>query len=299
MIHSLLENKRINERHQQMRESIQAAALVCFSAKGLTGATMAEIARIAGMSPGTIYLHFKNKQELFESLGKPELAQPDVRIRVRRKKILQAALKAFSEKGYAATTMEEIAILAGLSKAAIYMHFESKAELFLGVFKDSSLLSVLERSFDCKRAKKWQEVSSTHDFEKFIIELVNAFLNVHNNPEHIDVLRLILSESMHDSEIADIVVEKMSKGTASELAKRLAKFNLGKVCELLPLAEIVMSTMFAWVLMHQLLARPKNRNKSQPTQQAAKQIAHLLLYGLAGYKEERIISSRASKKRKV
>jgi AcrR family transcriptional regulator len=47
----------------------------------------------------------------------------------RRSAILDAALTAFSQKGYYATSLEDIAGEAGVSKALIYEHFASKQEL--------------------------------------------------------------------------------------------------------------------------------------------------------------------------
>jgi AcrR family transcriptional regulator len=47
----------------------------------------------------------------------------------RRTAILDAALTAFSQKGYYATSLDDIAREAGVSKALIYEHFASKQEL--------------------------------------------------------------------------------------------------------------------------------------------------------------------------
>ncbi|GLG02465.1 TetR family transcriptional regulator [Alicyclobacillus hesperidum subsp. aegles] len=47
-----------------------------------------------------------------------------------REKIEAAAKQAFSEFGYKATTMDQVARLAGISKGAIYIHFPSKEALF-------------------------------------------------------------------------------------------------------------------------------------------------------------------------
>jgi AcrR family transcriptional regulator len=47
----------------------------------------------------------------------------------RRSGILDAALTAFSQKGYHATSLDDIAGVAGVSKALIYEHFASKQEL--------------------------------------------------------------------------------------------------------------------------------------------------------------------------
>lgn len=47
-----------------------------------------------------------------------------------RQSILQAAYEAFLEKGYAATSMREIAERAGLALGGIYNHFENKQAIF-------------------------------------------------------------------------------------------------------------------------------------------------------------------------
>jgi AcrR family transcriptional regulator len=48
-----------------------------------------------------------------------------------RERILEIALDLFIRKGYAATSMREIAAPLGISKAALYYHFPSKAHLML------------------------------------------------------------------------------------------------------------------------------------------------------------------------
>jgi AcrR family transcriptional regulator len=47
-----------------------------------------------------------------------------------REQLLQAALQIFRERGYNATTLEEIARRAGTTRGAIQWHFGSKADLF-------------------------------------------------------------------------------------------------------------------------------------------------------------------------
>ena len=55
--------------------------------------------------------------------------------------ILDAAMKVFVKNGYEQTRMEDIADISGLSKGAIYHHYESKKELFL------SLIDYWEETF--------------------------------------------------------------------------------------------------------------------------------------------------------
>lgn len=48
---------------------------------------------------------------------------------ITKNKIINAAAKLFSEKGYEETTLQDIMLLSGLSKGAIYHHFKSKQEI--------------------------------------------------------------------------------------------------------------------------------------------------------------------------
>ena len=55
----------------------------------------------------------------------------------RPKQILGAALTVFSERGLAATRLDDIAKLAGLSKGTIYLYFATKEDLFREVIRTS------------------------------------------------------------------------------------------------------------------------------------------------------------------
>ncbi|MDM9627899.1 helix-turn-helix domain-containing protein [Rhizobium sp. S152] len=53
--------------------------------------------------------------------------------------ILIAAEHVFFEKGFAATTLDEIAAVANVTRGAIYWHFASKNELFLELYNSARL----------------------------------------------------------------------------------------------------------------------------------------------------------------
>lgn len=48
----------------------------------------------------------------------------------RRARLLDAAIETFSRFGYRKTSMEEVARRAGISRQSVYLHFETKEELF-------------------------------------------------------------------------------------------------------------------------------------------------------------------------
>jgi AcrR family transcriptional regulator len=63
-----IQERRRREREQRRRQIINAARKV-FSINGFMKTTMEDIAREAELSPGTLYLYFKNKDELYASLS--------------------------------------------------------------------------------------------------------------------------------------------------------------------------------------------------------------------------------------
>jgi AcrR family transcriptional regulator len=56
------------EKSAARREAILAAALEEFSAQGFAATRMDDVAKRAGVAKGTIYLHFQDKEELFQDL---------------------------------------------------------------------------------------------------------------------------------------------------------------------------------------------------------------------------------------
>jgi AcrR family transcriptional regulator len=51
--------------------------------------------------------------------------------------IVAAALQLFADRGFAATRLEDVATVAGVSKGTVYLYFESKEQLFEAVVRES------------------------------------------------------------------------------------------------------------------------------------------------------------------
>ncbi len=65
--------------------------------------------------------------------GKKWLRRSDAR----PAELTAAALRQFSEKGFAATRLEDVAAAAGVSKATVYLYFENKERLFEAVIREA------------------------------------------------------------------------------------------------------------------------------------------------------------------
>jgi AcrR family transcriptional regulator len=55
----------------------------------------------------------------------------------RPRELLNAALDAFVEHGFAATKLEQVARMAGVSKGTLYLYFANKEDLFMAVVRET------------------------------------------------------------------------------------------------------------------------------------------------------------------
>jgi len=62
----------------------------------------------------------------------PKIVDKDLKV----KQIAQASLKLFSKKGYAATSVEQIARAAGIGKGTIYEYFNTKEDIFVAGIRE-------------------------------------------------------------------------------------------------------------------------------------------------------------------
>ena len=67
---------------------------------------------------------------------------PQARSEATRQKLLDAAIDLFSEVGYAAAGLGEIIERAGMTKGALYHHFDSKDALATAIIEQSTNLTV-------------------------------------------------------------------------------------------------------------------------------------------------------------
>jgi AcrR family transcriptional regulator len=83
-----------------------------------------------------------------------------------RRRLLDAAADVFARRGFAATSLDEIAEEAGFSKGAVYSNFSSKEDLFLAVLDEHvnrQMLDIGER-IDFTQTRDEQIVEAGHLF---------------------------------------------------------------------------------------------------------------------------------------
>jgi len=236
-----------------VKQRIQDAALACFCENGLGGATMASIAARAGLSTAGLYLYFENKRALFDSLDRPDLDQPAARVRVRRERILEAALSVFSQRGYEAASMDEIAEAVGLSKAALYGHFANKVALFLEVLHHARAGEDAACICAPLGADEHGAACDPERVPALLRQVARSFLRQHQDPQRFELLRIVVAEGVRNPEVATMVLHMIDDG-AAEIARHLQALGFGKKRVLAQLAKAFLGMLFSWLLLNRVLA---------------------------------------------
>lgn len=128
--------------------------------------------------------------------------------------ILQGAMQEFLQHGYAGTSMDRVAVAAGVSKATVYSHFQDKEGLF------KVLLEQLA-------SKKNSSIFGTEPIEGEPAAILHqvatkALEQMLNDKEHSAFMRVLIGESGRFPELAQICVQALIKPVAETLTHYLA-----------------------------------------------------------------------------
>src|SRR5580692_646377 len=115
------------------------------------------------------------------------LGEPERSVDRRHREIREAAIGAFLARGYDGTTMEEIAVRAGVSKQTIYKHFTDKQHLFADIVLSttddmSALIAVIA-----------ENLPATTHLPTDLEHLAETFLTALMQPRVLRLRRLVIS----------------------------------------------------------------------------------------------------------
>jgi AcrR family transcriptional regulator len=138
---------------------------------------------------------------------RPVSARRPRRGRDTRVQILDASLRLFSERGFARTTVRDIARAAGITDAAIYYHFASKRDLLVALFEEKGILTAIQ---------DLEQLSTELPLRDTLLDITRrAMLVMQQNREF---LRLVFMESLGSEpgamEESRSVIERWEQGLA-------------------------------------------------------------------------------------
>lgn len=126
--------------------------------------------------------------------------------------IREAAASLFLEKGYQATSMDEIAAAARISKQTIYTHFPSKEQLFAEL-----VLANADRVEDFA-AELVRTFRAANSLEEGLRRLARMYAGFVVRPEVLQLRRLVLGEAGRFPELARTYYERVPERVYGMLA---------------------------------------------------------------------------------
>ncbi|MDL2354360.1 MAG: TetR/AcrR family transcriptional regulator [Pseudomonadota bacterium] len=118
----------------------------------------------------------------------------------KRLAILQAAASQFRAHGFDASSMDKIALQAGVSKRTVYNHFPSKEELFAATLLDLFESAAAETETPYLPAAPLREQLET---------LLRRKLRVQGTRDFIDLARVAIAEAVHAPERARPLIARI------------------------------------------------------------------------------------------
>jgi AcrR family transcriptional regulator len=163
----------------------------------------------------------------------------------RRELVLESAGRLFGERGYAHTSLDEIAVAAGVTKPILYRHFDSKNALYL---------ALLERHRD-DLPRFFERVPADLPFDQRVEAILEAWFDYVT--EHGYAWRMIFRDSGGGAEI-----DAFRRGNQERAREVLAGFIAGQKgipkAQVEPLAEFLRAGgagLALWSLDHPEVSR--------------------------------------------
>ncbi len=134
-----------------------------------------------------------------------------------RRAILEAATALFLEQGYVATTMDDIAARAGVSKRTVYNHVPDKDALFREVVLTATALA------DTFVAEAADLLDAPDDLDATLVEVARRLAVIATGPSVIRLRRLIIGEAHRVPDLADDYFERAPGKVLEMLAAAFAE----------------------------------------------------------------------------
>lgn len=174
---------------------------------------------------------------------KPELSLN--KIKPKGEQILEGAMQVFLLQGYAGTSMDRVAEVAGVSKNTIYNHFRDKEGLFTALIEQitTTRFQIVFGSIDLKAEPA---VVLRQLAEKL-------FSTVLPDREYISFLRLLIAESERFPHLAQLFISNLPKKVLGMLSEYLSSHPELNLPNPEATARIFMGSLMTYVLTQEIL----------------------------------------------
>jgi AcrR family transcriptional regulator len=129
----------------------------------------------------------------------------------RREQILDVAVQVFARRGFHATSMNEVAEAAGVTKPVLYQHFDSKQDLYLALIDDVGrrMITAIQKATAGASSGKTQTELGFQAYFRWVADDHDAFL-------------LLFSTQANRDAAATSAIRKITSEAASAIAPLIA-----------------------------------------------------------------------------
>ncbi|MBB1362303.1 TetR/AcrR family transcriptional regulator [Shewanella sp. SR44-4] len=136
---------------------------------------------------------------------KPMNTEKQTRSQIKRAAIIEAARTTFKELGVAATSMDKLAEVAGVSKRTVYNHFATKEALVMTLMTDLWQQALSQPSV----------VYDSHQpLAEQLQQLVRFDMDYIQSEEHIEVSRMVIGHLFYTTEMQEELQKVIKEETA-------------------------------------------------------------------------------------
>jgi len=134
----------------------------------------------------------------------------------RPKEILEAAFEEFSRNGYAATTLDQVAERAGVTKGTIYVYFENKEHLFISMVHE-----VTKAALDTVHDMFERHDGSTAELLRAQFSFI--YHHIVEDRRRREVVRMLIAEASRFPALADRYHEEIHRPCLDLLQKAIQR----------------------------------------------------------------------------
>lgn len=177
-----------------------------------------------------------NKRWLEELL---KINDEEIKLSEKQAKILEAAIEIFGEKGYAATSTNEIAKKAGVAEGTIFRHYKTKKDLLLAIVTPT--LTKVVTPFLAKDFVKKVFENEYGTYEEFVRVLMQNRYEFAK--KHLPIIKIFLQEQAFHDEIKSQVQVIFTETVLEKFRKIVEHFQgSGKIADV-PSSAVIRMTM--------------------------------------------------------
>jgi TetR/AcrR family transcriptional regulator, regulator of autoinduction and epiphytic fitness len=160
--------------------------------------------------------------------------------------ILTGGMQEFLTHGYAGTSMDRIATVAGVSKATVYSHFHDKEGLFT---------ALIEQLVQCKFRSIFEHNSDLQAEPRiFLRELAIRFFDLSvSEPQFLNFMRLIIGESGRFPQLAQAFVRNVERTSFQMLQQYLVACPQLKLADPEATARIFIGALVHFTIVQEML----------------------------------------------